>query len=106
MKNGGSFHRFLLTFTSRYGKPWMIPAEVRFASPPPASWLSGELGDDLKGLYTGALGTTFFMGKNGEIIPTMAQDMTLFWSISRNSMKFLKLSKFKMKRCHDISWQM
>lgn len=29
---------------------------VRFASPPPASWLSGELGDDLKGLYTG-LGT-------------------------------------------------
>eukprot|EP00435_Cladocopium_sp_Y103_P004504 s2670_g1.t1 len=28
-------------------------ASVRFASPPPASWLSGELGDDLKGLYTG-----------------------------------------------------
>ena len=27
---------------------------VRFANPPPASWLSGELGDNLKTFYAGA----------------------------------------------------
>jgi hypothetical protein len=39
--------------------------------------LSGELGDDLKGLYTGAVGTTFFWEKIGKNT-TMAQNTTLF----------------------------
>lgn len=47
---------FVLVLLQTVPKPAPQVKAVRFASPPPASWLSGELGDDLRGLYTG-LGT-------------------------------------------------